>query len=112
MRIPGLDGQGDLEEVNEVLVGERTEMRGKVMGDGLENHGGRMGEADQALIDVLKIWVLVTAGLPRSSPGSLCLLGNSPKASVSNVHSSWGNFDIHIDSLFILFLFGHSLRKC
>lgn len=29
MRLPGLDGQGDLEEVNEVLVDERTEMRGR-----------------------------------------------------------------------------------
>lgn len=43
------------------------------MGDGLENHGGGMGEADQK--DVLKIQVLATVGLPRSSPGFLVPIG-------------------------------------
>lgn len=38
------------------------------MGNGLENHGGATGEADQTLKDVLKIWVLTTAGIPSSSP--------------------------------------------
>lgn len=100
MRTPGLDGQGDLEEVNEVLVGERTEMRGKVMEDGLENPRGGLGEAEQALQDVLKIWVLATEGLPRSSPGSCAYWATCLMPRVSNVHPSWENFDIHIDSLF------------
>ena len=71
-----MDGQGDLEAVKEVLVSERTEMRGKVIADGLENHGGGKGEADQALKDILK----VTEGHPGSSPGSMCLVGNLPNA--------------------------------
>lgn len=48
MRVPGLDEQGVLEEVNEVQISRRTETREEVTRDGLENHGAGMGEANPA----------------------------------------------------------------
>ena len=91
MRTPSLDGQGDLEEVNQVLVGERTEMGGvgwEVMEDGLENPRGGLGEAEQAFQDVLKIWVLATEGLPWSSLRSCAYWATCLMPRVSNVHPS------------------------
>lgn len=43
MKIPGLDKQGIWEKMNKVLVSGRTQMRGKIIGDGLENHGRGLG---------------------------------------------------------------------
>lgn len=71
MRMSGLDKQGVWKKMNKGLVGGRTEMTGKVMESREENHGGRMGEADQAGIRSPD-----TKRQSMSLPGSVCLLGN------------------------------------
>lgn len=79
------------------------------MGDGLENHGGGMGEADQALKDCVKDLGPGHCGAPKVLTWFPCAYwATRLMARMSTVHSPWGYFDIHINSLFILFLFGHS----
>lgn len=52
-----------------IPVSERTEMKGKVIGDGLEEGLGR--QARQGLKGVLRIWVPATEGQCMSSPESV-----------------------------------------